>query len=253
MTTIIALHSYRGGTGKTTLAANAAVVLAARGHRVGLVDTDVQSPGAHVLFGLDLENTDRCLGHYLTNECRIEEAARDLTDRVLPDGGDGALLLLPSNVRPDRIMDVVGRRYDVALLHEGFQNLVAAHDLDVLLLDTHPGLSEETVVALALSDTVAVVTRPDAQEYHGARISSAVARTMNCPRVSVVVNLLDGSDDADEVRARMREACGAEVVAVLPHDADVAAMASAGVLALQDPDHPMVRRVGRLADDLLGV
>ena len=251
MTTVIALHSYRGGTGKTTIAANMAAVMASRGHRVGLVDTDVQSPGAHVLFGVDLENTNHCLGHYLANECQIEEAARDLTGRVERRAGDGALFLVPSNIRADRIMDVVGRRYDVALLNEGFRRLVRAHRLDVLILDTHPGLSQETMVALALADVVAVVTRPDAQEFHGARISAATARTMSCPRLTLVINMLPADGAEGEVRDRLRGSCRVDVAADLPYCPDVAAMASAGVLALEEPDHRMADRFGLVSTALL--
>jgi len=49
---IISVHSYRGGTGKSNVTANLAVCLAAAGKRVAVVDTDIQSPGIHMLFGL---------------------------------------------------------------------------------------------------------------------------------------------------------------------------------------------------------
>jgi MinD-like ATPase involved in chromosome partitioning or flagellar assembly len=49
---IISIHSFRGGTGKSNTAANLAAVLAADGQRVGVIDTDIQSPGIHILFGL---------------------------------------------------------------------------------------------------------------------------------------------------------------------------------------------------------
>src|SRR5262245_53203 len=52
MAKIIAIHSFRGGTGKSNTTANIAALLAADGRRVGVIDTDIQSPGIHVLFGL---------------------------------------------------------------------------------------------------------------------------------------------------------------------------------------------------------
>lgn len=48
---IISIHSFRGGTGKSNTTANVAAVLAGEGRHVAVVDTDVQSPGIHVLFG----------------------------------------------------------------------------------------------------------------------------------------------------------------------------------------------------------
>ena len=52
MATIISVHSFRGGTGKSNTTANLAAVVAAAGQRVGVIDGDIQSPGIHVLFGL---------------------------------------------------------------------------------------------------------------------------------------------------------------------------------------------------------
>ena len=50
---IISTHSFRGGTGKSNTTANLAVLTACAGYRVGVIDTDIQSPGIHVLFQLD--------------------------------------------------------------------------------------------------------------------------------------------------------------------------------------------------------
>lgn len=52
MATIVSIHSFRGGTGKSNMTANLATLLAASGRRVAVIDTDIQSPGIHVLFGL---------------------------------------------------------------------------------------------------------------------------------------------------------------------------------------------------------
>ena len=53
MTEVVSIHSFRGGTGKSNVTANLAATLAKSGKRVGIIDTDVQSPGIHALFGLE--------------------------------------------------------------------------------------------------------------------------------------------------------------------------------------------------------
>ena len=53
MAKVVSFHSFRGGTGKSNMSANVAALLALDGRRVGVVDADIQSPGIHVLFGLD--------------------------------------------------------------------------------------------------------------------------------------------------------------------------------------------------------
>ena len=70
---IISIHSFRGGTGKSNTTANITTLLAAQGLRVGVIDTDIQSPGIHVLFGLDEDAMGHSLNDYLWGKCTIEE------------------------------------------------------------------------------------------------------------------------------------------------------------------------------------
>lgn len=52
---IVTIHSYRGGTGKSNITANIAVCAHEAGKRVAVLDTDLQSPGVHILFNFDQE------------------------------------------------------------------------------------------------------------------------------------------------------------------------------------------------------
>ncbi|MCB0075201.1 MAG: P-loop NTPase, partial [Caldilineaceae bacterium] len=71
MSTIISVHSFRGGTGKSNTTANIAALLAMEGKRVGVVDTDIQSPGIHVLFGVTEADMKHSLNDYLWGTCDI--------------------------------------------------------------------------------------------------------------------------------------------------------------------------------------
>ena len=82
MSRIISIHSFRGGTGKSNISANIAAQLAKMGKRVGVIDTDIQSPGIHVLFGMDEDKIDRSLNDYLWGRCEIEETDYDVSARI---------------------------------------------------------------------------------------------------------------------------------------------------------------------------
>src|SRR5215212_7663861 len=135
MVKIISIHSFRGGTGKSNTTANIARLMASQGLRVGVVDTDIQSPGIHILFGLQEEDMGYVLNDYLWGNCAIEQTAHDVTDRV-GQPLKGRIYLVPSSVKAMDITRILSQSYDVGMLIDGFQRLVETLKLDVLMIDT---------------------------------------------------------------------------------------------------------------------
>jgi MinD-like ATPase involved in chromosome partitioning or flagellar assembly len=238
MATVVSLHSFRGGTGKSNATANIATLLAAEGRRVAVVDTDIQSPGIHTLFGVDQEVATRFLNDYLWGNCQIEDTALDVTSA--PDGtSDGRVWLVPSSIKPADIARVMQEGYDVGLLNEGCRELVRQLSLDVLILDTHPGLNEETLLSIAMSNALAIVLRPDQQDYEGTRVAVSVARKLKVPRMVLVVNKTPEAFDAAEVKEHVEKTYDCEVAAVLPHSDELMVLSSGGIFALRYPAHPL--------------
>ena len=238
MSKIISIHSFRGGTGKSNTTANIAGLLAAEGRRVGVIDTDIQSPGIHVLFGLVGTEIKHSLNDYLWGKCDIEQAAYDVTTNVA-EGLAGQIFLVPSSIDADEIVDVLRDGYDVNLLTKGFHKLIKTLDLDVLLIDTHPGLNEETLYSIAISHGLVIIMRPDHQDYEGTSVTVKVARSLDVPRMMLVVNKVPASLEARAVKAQIEQTYGCEVAAVLPLSDDMVSLGSAGIFALRNPNHPL--------------
>lgn len=164
MPQVISIHSYRGGTGKSNFTANLATTVAQQGNRVGIVDTDVPSPGIHMLFGLEPEQIEHSLNSYLWGQADIHDAAYDVSDNVgIKD--DGKIYLVPASIKANDIARILKQGYNVKLLNDGFRKLVKKLQLDYLFVDTHPGLSKETFLSIAISHVLIVVLRPDKQDY----------------------------------------------------------------------------------------
>jgi septum site-determining protein MinD len=249
---LISVHSFRGGTGKSHTTANVAALLAAEGRQVGVVDLDIQSPGIHVIFGFDQDKAMRhSLNDYLWGDCRLRDAAHDVTSSL--DGGlAGRVWLVPSSMRPGDIARVMHEGYDVNLLNEGFRGLIDDLSLDVLLLDTHPGINEETLLSIAMSDALAIVLRPDQQDYEGTRVTVTVARKLDVPRMVLVVNKTPEVFDSGDVRRRVEATYQCPVAAVLPHSDDLMILSSGGIFALRYPDHPLTGLYRDVAGRLAG-
>lgn len=250
MTKIISVHSFRGGTGKSNTSANLAAQLAASGKRVAVVDTDVQSPGIHVLFGFDEQMQGKVLNDYLYGGCPIVEAAHDVTAKIGTVTAGGALYLVPSSIKAADIAKVLRQGYDVEMLNEGFRALVKGLNLDVLVIDTHPGLNEETLLSITISDTLLLILRPDKQDYQGTAVTVDIARRLEVPELLLLVNKVPSNADLAAVAADVSSAYSTEVAGVLPLSEDIVSNASGGLFSITNPDHPWSRTVAAVAERL---
>lgn len=257
---IVSIHSFRGGTGKSNVTANTSTQVAMRGYRVGVVDTDIQSPGIHVIFGLDDSQMNYSLNDYLWGKCDIQETAYSVGQYVM-DGHNnsvklapgGEIFLIPSSIKAGEITRILRDGYDVGLLNEGFQDIIERLNLDYLFIDTHPGLNEETLLSIAISDLLLLILRPDNQDFQGTGVTVDVARKLGVPALSLVINKLLTSYDANAVRQTVADTFAAEVIAALPLSEDVAGNASSGVFSVMYPDHAWSRQIYAIVDRVLSL
>jgi len=247
---IVSIHSYRGGTGKSNLTANLATAVALTGLRVGIVDTDIQSPGIHVLFGLDDRQITRALNDYLYGRCKIEETAYHITPPEVAAAG-GKIYLIPSSLKAGEIARVLKEGFDVELLNVGFEELLEKLSLDYLFIDTHPGMNEETLLSIAISDWVVLILRPDKQDFLGTAVTVEVARQLGVPRMLLVLNKALASMDLVALRRDVERSFSADLGTMLLLSEDMLRLGSAGIFSLKFPDHQFTRGVRELADKIL--
>lgn len=251
MTLIVSLHSFRGGTGKSNVTANTATMLVQKGYRVGVFDTDIQSPGIHVIFNLPEDKVKFNLNDYLWGNCTIEEAAYPVDlPKADASAEGGQLYLVPSSIKANDIARVLRDRYDANALNDGFRDLVTALNLDYLLIDTHPGLNEETLLSIAISDILVIVLRPDQQDFQGTHVTVDVARRLKVPEILLVVNKVPPDYDFADVKRKVERAYNAPVATLLPLSLDVAHVASSMVFCLHEPQHEFSRGVQELVNRL---
>lgn len=255
MSKIISIHSFRGGTGKSNLTANLAVQLARQDLRVGVIDTDIQSPGIHVIFALKPSAVKLALNDFLWGRCRVEETAHDVTaaavGRYEEDQDRPRLFLIPSSVSTGEIARILREGYDIGRLNDGMQQLVRSLRLDYLLIDTHPGVNEETLLSIAVSDVLLLVMRPDNQDFQGTAVTAELARQLDVRDMQIVLNKVPEDVDRDALREQVEKAYRAPVVSMLPLSTQMAQLASSGLFSLRYPDHPLTKGLKPIVDHLL--
>lgn len=254
MPMIISVHSFRGGTGKSNLVANMATQLALQGRRVGIVDTDIQSPGVHVLFGFDGTELEHSLNEYLWSRETVEAVAFPLHEREdaeRPFLKDTRLWLVPSSVHPSDIARVLREGYDVNRLQQGFHRLIRSLNLDYLIVDTHPGLDEETLLVIAMSNVLVLLLRADKQDIHGTEVTVEIARKLEVPKLRLVVNQVPERFDFAQIAAETHARYDVPVAGMLPLSEDVAANASANVFSVLQPEHPWSKAMAAITADVV--
>ena len=170
-TKCIAFHSYKGGTGKTTLASNLAALLMRKGLRVCLLDLDVYAPSIQSYFGI---RPLKWINDYLDSNGEVEEVMQDLTELVnktnVTSGGvndanssnnfstEGKLWVGFSSAKKEEIQKLEGgagtgnRKQFLRKFMLLREQLVSDYDADYIIVDTSPGIRQWSINVLAVAD-----------------------------------------------------------------------------------------------------
>jgi cellulose biosynthesis protein BcsQ len=159
----IAFHSYKGGTGKSTIAANLAAALAKEGYNVSLLDLDVYAPSLHVYFDHDPK---RWINDLLSDNAKLSDVMVDMTSAISKlakssDQKTGKLLAGFSNPQKEEIYKLEGgigkKDSKIQLLRKFIQlreNLISEYECDYIIIDTSPGIRFWSINSLAVADTI---------------------------------------------------------------------------------------------------
>ena len=175
---IIAVHSGKGGVGKSTVTANLAVALAQAGHRVGLLDADIHGPSMPKMF--------RCED---ARPYSVEENGRTLIEPIEQYGVK--MLSIGFFVNPESAVIWRGGMASNAIK----QLIEDAHwgELDYFLIDLPPGTSDIhlTLISELQLTGVIVVTTPQPVALVDARKGVEMFRNekVNVPILGLVENM----------------------------------------------------------------
>ena len=191
MTKCIAFHSYKGGTGKTTLAANFAALLAKKGYRAFLLDLDVYAPSLQSYFNTDPK---KWINDFLYDNAELKEVVLDFTPVIDRIGGSstsnsvetktkakrGQLWVGFCNAKKEEIYKLEGGspatgKQDTSKIHllRRFillrELLISEYHADYVIIDTSPGIRYWSINALAVADTLLLTLKMGDLDIAGTR------------------------------------------------------------------------------------
>jgi len=251
---ILAVHSYKGGTGKTMISMNLAAILAKQGKNVCLIDLDLRAPSLSTSFAADGKYW---INDFLSGKCEATDMLKDFSNEK---STDGRLLVGLANPSMDAIREIVTndkRREMEALrrllsLKEFLLNNLAT---DYVLIDTSPGLSYASINAVTASDLVLVVSTWDASDIMGTQNMIGELYDLLEKRAIVIMNKIPEQLIVDEKKKgelgnRFKNAFKIPVLDFLPCHCDVLRQERATIIALDRPDHPFSKSLAEIAEKL---
>ena len=171
--TILAVASGKGGVGKSTVATNLALALAAEGLCTGLLDADVYGPSTTLLLGVEGAQT------------RVTEQKR-----IVPLVAHG-IPMVSMGLFVEQKQAVIWRGPMVTKLVREFLHNVEWGELDVLVLDLPPGTGDVqlTLAQLVAMDGGLIVTTPQEVALADVRRGMKMFQQMHVPVLGVLENM----------------------------------------------------------------
>jgi len=237
----VAIASGKGGVGKSTVAANLAVVLAQSGASVGLLDADIYGPNIPTMMG-------------------VKQLPAQYSNKLTPAEAYGVKLMsIGFLVKPDQPLIWRG-----PMLHSAIRQFLSDvnwGELDYLVIDLPPGTGDAALSlaqSLPLSGGV-IVTLPQQVSLDDARRSLEMFRQLEVPIFGVIENMsylelpdgtrLDifGSGGGE----RLARQAGVPFIGAIPMDPRVREGGDMGKpVTVSHPDSPVAQALTQIARDI---
>ncbi|TFF67619.1 hypothetical protein EU520_01380 [Candidatus Thorarchaeota archaeon] len=249
------VHSYKGGTGKTTLAANLAVILAQRGLDVSILDLDFQAPSLHTLFGVTPQTI--FINEFLIEKKTHREVLTELGNTL---GIEGRLAVGFSNPDVEAIRSQLARdrKWHMQALSQllKLKQHLEKDGLDYLILDSAPGVHYSSVNAIVLADFTVIVAKIDNFDFDGTlNVLDGLYEPLNKTTYLLfnkVVPPMMEEPRRSTMKSTIEEmfSTKTELIGFLPCYCEVPLGMGSEIHALTQPETPFVKSVDKLANRL---
>ncbi len=252
MAKIVAVHSYKGGTGKTLLSLNLAVLYANRGKNVCLLDLDFRAPSLHSI--LKVKNAEYWVNDYLNGVYDIKKVLVDLSKT---HAKRGRLLVGLANPSTEAIreMSAKDRKWEMKALGRLLSlknSLLNDMEIDYIIFDTSPGLQYSSINAIVSADIVLVVSGMDISDIKGTQRMIHELYDLFEKKTGLIMNkvfadFLSTKGHRQDLAKKLMNNSNLPIVDMIPCFCDILRTGGTKLFANEDPDHPFVKILNRIA------
>ncbi len=240
---IVTFHSYKGGTGKTLLSVNLAVLFAKIGKRVCLLDLDLRAPSIYSIFK---NGSNYWMNDYLSKVCSIEKI---LTECSIKGVADGKLLVGLANPSTEAIreMEAKDRTWEMEALGRLLSlktSLLNDRHFDYVFFDASPGLGYSSINAIVCADVVLVVTSTEKSDVKGTQRMLHDLYELFKKKTGIIMNKV-AYDNPMKL-----ETCQFPVVGVVPCSCDILGAEGKCLFPCEKPGHFFNEKLQEIAKNL---
>src|SRR6188474_1058660 len=251
---VITFHSYKGGTGKTTLATNLAALLAKNGNNVCIVDIDVYAPSLHAYFGDVVQNKIKnTLNDYIVGACGVDDLLVEVTPiQQFSEKGslNGKILGCFSSSKREDILKIEGVKEDrnrMTMLKRFInfrEELIEKNDIDYVIMDSSPGIRFWAINALALSDIVFLTLKMGDMDIGGTKMIANEILAQFKEQGNTKYTTL--TPVADDFVKKLSSETGIDILTSIPCYCDIQFAQKEFLTVLGYPDHPFSEQINQL-------
>ncbi len=227
-----------------------ALSLADQGKNVCVMDMDLAGPGIHVMFGVQESDVKWTMTDVLLGDADIIDAVIPLTEKL--GLTNGKLHFIPASFKMEDMLRLLRRGLEVKIFSSGLQQLTEKLGLDYIVVDTHPGIEDDTVLVMGACNGLLLISRLDQQDLLGTAIVARLAASLG-KTTFLVFNMIPphlAEDSLQEVSAKLSRKFGFNVLTSLPFYDEILESLSNGIFIRSLPKHEYTRRIWEAAKDI---
>ena len=282
----IALHSYKGGTGKSTIASNISALLTFRGNNVLLIDMDVYAPTLQTYFDKDPE---KWINDFLFNASDFDQVIYNVDSVfdqfISSQSGNstqrGKFYVSFSNSSKNEITKLDNALRDEVSKIELLRNFIkikemaSKKDIDYIILDTSTGIRYWSINSLAIADVILLSLKMDGidVECTGRMVTeiydvftnlgtksflllNRIAGFCHAPPHDAVKFQTDYNNlnklfyEQSERITRLRKELNMEIISSIPCYCDIQFDSREFLTVLKNPTHEFSLEMNKLADKI---
>ncbi len=254
MAKVLAFHSYKGGTGKTSISANLALIFARGGSNVCILDYDFRAPSQHIIFKTSPKHW---VGDYLEGKYEIEQILLDLSNEF---STSGKLLAGFADPSTDAIREMMAkdRKWETKSLHRTLSakdKVLKDLAMDYLIFDTSPGMQFSAANALAVSDLNVVVTKADDFDTEGTKRMIRGLYQVLGKKTGLIVNRMIGMESysleaTQTLKLRLEREFNLPIFGIIPCFCDIHSAGGHGIQTASQPGHLFVKRLIEISKEI---